>query len=349
MLSAPAAAPLKQAPGRAPRCTVGLLTWNAGQDAVDCLETVLAQTEPALDLVWIDNASTDGTPERARRAFPQLPAPFINPKNLGFCVGHNQGVAACRTTYYLALNQDVKLEPDYIEKLCDWMDERPELAMTSGLILLPREAEEDADRVYSAGLVFPRARFAFELGIGMGVRERWRGRRIVPGVNGSTMMLRVAACRAASLPEGDVFPSEFFAYCEEVDLALRLARAGYRCGLEGAALARHRSHGSGGIKRPQIRARLFCNHWLLTLRHESWGAIARELPWIAKGLVQYWLPRYLRYPRATALALGYFVREAPRARRFYQGFEKKFGPTQARLAEYKALALSELRACRGQD
>ena len=179
------AAPTQQ--HAAARCTVGLLTWNAGADGVACVESVLAQSEGPLDLAWVDNASTDGTTTRLRERFPELPEPLVNPRNLGFCVGHNQALAACRTPYYLALNQDVTLAPETIEKLCDWMDERPELALVSGLILMPPESTKQEEpgeasgtvwteeRVYSAGLVFPRARFAFELGMGRA------GRRALPG------------------------------------------------------------------------------------------------------------------------------------------------------------------------
>lgn len=339
-------------PGRAQaRCTVGLLTWNAGEDILPCMESVLAQSEGPLELVWIDNASTDGTPGRLAGKFPEIPRPFVNESNLGFCTGHNQGLAACRTPYYLALNQDVTLSPDYIEKLCDWMDEEPRLAMTAGLILMQPEGERTlghgkAERIYSAGLVFPRLHFPFELGMDQPVGEHYRRRRLVPGVTGAAMMLRVAACRRVSLPSGDVFPPDFFAYHEEVDLALRLARGGYACGVEGMAEAVHKGQGSGGIKQAAIRARYFTNHWLLMLRHESWRRILRELPYTLRGELEYWLPRYLESPRAFMLALRGLLQHRRRARHFYREFEAVFGPTAPRLDVYRKLALEELRLSR---
>src|SRR6185295_19166477 len=102
--------------------------------------------------------------------------------------------------------------------------------------------------------------------------------------------------RSASLPPDEIFPEDFFAYSEEVDLALRLARCGLRCGVDGAAHARHTGQGSGGLQRSEIRARFFLNHWLLTLRHDPWHDIIREFPYILRGEFQYWLPLYLRHP-----------------------------------------------------
>lgn len=320
-----------------PRCTVGLLTWNAGDDGPAAVASVMAQTESPLELIWIDNASTDGTVERMRAQFPNL-QPSVNPRNLGFCAGHNQGLAACRTPYYLALNQDVVLDPDYIAKLCDWLDAEPEVALASGLILTP-----DRARVYSAGMAWPRARFAFELGMGGPLREDYRRRRRVPAVDGAVMMLRAQACRGVSLPEAEVFPEEFFAYGEEVDLALRLARAGWCCGVEGSAVATHRARGSGGFKCAAIRARFFLNHWLLTLRHDGWATILKELPWTLRGELRYWLPEYARHPAALALALAWVAGRWPGARRFYREFERKFGPTRQKMDELRRASAAALR------
>ena len=160
------------------------------------------------------------------------------------------------------------------------------------------------------------------------------------------MMLRVEACRQASLPEDDIFPSDFFAYGEEVDLALRLARVGRKCGVDGAAAAFHRARGSGGFHRSAIRARFFCNHWLLTLRHDPWSLVLRELAYLLRGEAQYWLPEYLRHPWALARALGLLARQWRSARRFYHAFEARWGPTLERLKANRKLALEELRASR---
>ena len=327
------------------RCTVGLLTWNAGEDGVDCARRIVAQTEAPLELIWIDNASIDGTVRRLHRRCRALPKPFVNPRNLGFCTGHNQALAACRTRYYLALNQDAILERETVERLCDWMDKRPELAMTAPLLLMEEEGEGSGEpRLWSGGMVFPRARFAFELGMGAPATERWRRRRIVPGVDGSAMMLRVDACHQASLDPQEIFADRFFAYGEELDLAMRLARAGFECGVEGTTTTVHRGRSSGGFARSTVRALFFRNHWLATLRNEPLGLIVRELPYLLRGELQYWLPEYAKKPLGFVLALFGFLRHAPAARRFYREFERKFGPTRKRLENYKKRSLEELRA-----
>ena len=330
------------------RCTIGLLTWNAGEQGSACIESIRRQTEPvAVD--WTDNGSRDGTPRRLAELWPDLPEPFINRDNLGFCAGHNQMLRTCRTPYYLALNQDAVLAPDYVARLCDWMDATPRLALASGLILWGEtagavpEAARAEDRVYSAGLVWPRVRFPFELGMGRPAAEAPRARRRVPAVTGSAMLMRVAACREVAVPRHHVFPADFFAYHEELDLALRLARTGWECGVDGAALAWHAGGGSGGMKRRMIRARYFANHWLVSLRNEPWSALARELPYLLRGELQYWLPRYVASPLAVIAGATRALRRMPRARRFYREFEIRFGPSAERVEFFGSESLRLLR------
>lgn len=325
----------------AARCTIGLLTWNAGKDGLVAAASIFAQTEPKFELIWIDNHSTDYTVERLRDRFPKLAAPHINPRNMGFCIGHNQAIAACRTRYYLALNQDAELDADYVSRICDWMDEQPQLALASGLILMP-----DKVRIYSAGMAWPRSRFAFELGMGKPYTEDLLRRRYVPAVDGSAMVLRVEACRRVSLPHREIFPRSFFAYGEEVDLALRLARAGYRCGVDGSTLATHRGRGSGGFKRASIRARFFLNHWLLTLRHDDWDTVVRELPFLLRGELQFWLREYVKYPAALVIALARLPFMWRQARRFHHAFEDAFGPTDDRMRALKKLSSAEMKLIR---
>ncbi len=323
------------------RCSVGLLSWNAGEDGRACVRSLLAQDEP-IEILWTDNGSTDGTVGRLRAEFPELPAPVVNERNLGFCAGHNAMLARCPTRYYLALNQDVVLAPDYVRRVCDCLDEEPGLALASGLILRGR-GEPGESIIYSAGLVWPRARFPFELGMGREATPAERGRRRVPGVTGAAMILRVEACRAVALAPGEILPEDFFAYHEELDLALRLARAEQGCGVEGAAVAWHVGQGSGGIRQRPIRARYFANHWLLALRHEGWGKLARELPWLIRGELRHWLPRYLHSPLAAVAGAADALRRAPAARRAYRELERRHGPSRDRIARFQRWSAELLR------
>ena len=80
------------------------------------------------------------------------------------------------------------------------------------------------------------------------------------------MMLRLSGCRHVSIPREEILADSFFAYLVEVDLAMRLARGGFLCGMEGSTQAIHSGFSSGGIHQPGIMAHFLYNHWLVTLR-----------------------------------------------------------------------------------
>lgn len=326
----------------APRCTVGLLTWKPGEETYGCISSLMLQTESSFELLWMDNGSPGEVVNELQSSFPEIPTCQRLPANIGFCSGHNKLIQQCRTKYYLALNQDVVLAPDYIETLCNWLDECDELALVSGLVLqIPGLEEHHAGgevlpaSVYSAGICFPRQRFPFEIGMEKPIRDHYRKRRITPGVDGCAMMMRMDACERISLTPGSVLPDEFFAYMEEVDLAIRLHEAGYQCGVEGTTAAIHEPHSSGGLFSPAIGGRFIANHWLVSLRHERWRDLLRELPYIIKGECKHWSKVYFRQPRSLLMSFRYLLVGWLTARRSFHELNSRFPGAWQRMQDFK--------------
>lgn len=316
------------------RCAVGLLTYNGAPDVEACVGSLLAQAEEDLEICWIDNGSTDATVAIIQEKCPDFGPPIRLDKNIGFCAGHNRAFAATSAPYYLALNQDVVLASDYLELLCDWMDENPDLAAISGLLLHPEGSKFDAEAlVASAGMAMGRGRFPFELHMGKPPNEADRQRRFVPAVTGAAILLRRDAIERISGVVGPFAP-EFFAYFEEVDLALRIARAGMLCGVEGRAIGWHRARGEEGRGEAAIRTHYLKNHWLVSLRNDSLGQIFGELPQILRGEILHYVPRYFATPlcglRAIAQGIGLLVS----SRREYWRMEKAFPGAGQRRDEF---------------
>ncbi len=326
-----------------PRCAIGLLTWNGERDVVRCVQSILAQTEPNLEILWMDNASEDATVKSVQEFFPNFPAPVMNPSNLGFCAGHNRLFDSTTTPYYLALNQDAVLAPDYVQKLCDWMEEDTSLALTSGLILQANSELDPSAKIYSAGMAMGRGRFPFELRMGMEPRSEDRQQRYVPAVTGAAMMIRRSAISTLSESPGQLFPPEFFAYFEEVDLALRAIQAGMRCGVAGSALAWHSARGQGGEGNALIRMHYLKNHWLVSLRNDGWSDFIRELPYILKGEMVHYLPKYLSSPKTTIKALNFAFGHFRHARKSFASFSQKFPDARQGRAEFYKLSLQSLK------
>src|SRR5207244_1105475 len=103
-------------PRMAERVSAAILNWNGGELVLKCARTLLDQTLPPVELIIIDNASTDGSLERLRAEHPAAQV-ITNQQNLGFARAANQAVAAATGTWLLLANLDVELERDYVARL----------------------------------------------------------------------------------------------------------------------------------------------------------------------------------------------------------------------------------------
>src|SRR5207249_2283341 len=101
-----------------PDSTVGvcIVTFNSGKYIRRCLDAVLAQQGVRLDVVVVDNASTDATPQ-VLRDYPVRV--FQNPNNIGFAAAQNQAICAARGCWILTLNPDLLMEPGFLRNLVD--------------------------------------------------------------------------------------------------------------------------------------------------------------------------------------------------------------------------------------
>src|SRR6266487_3373806 len=95
---------------------VTIVTYNSREYLERCLEAVFRQTHHSVEVVIVDNASTDGTPAMLER-FEDRVRVVYNDRNVGFAAAQNQAIRLSGSDWFLALNPDVLLEPDFIEHL----------------------------------------------------------------------------------------------------------------------------------------------------------------------------------------------------------------------------------------
>lgn len=92
-----------------------ILTYNQWTYTEACLRSIRRWTEMPVELIVVDNASTDGTPARLRQREPDRL--ILNHTNRGFAAGNNQGLALARGEYVLFLNNDVIVTPEWLDGL----------------------------------------------------------------------------------------------------------------------------------------------------------------------------------------------------------------------------------------
>jgi len=209
----------------------------------EALESLERQTV-AIDVVVVDNASTDGTGEMVAERFPRVKI-VTTDRNLGFGKAVNRGVAAApaETDVIVLVNNDVVCEPEFVERMLAPFDEE-QVGMVAG-VLLQGSAPALVD---SAGIEVDSTLRAY------GALWNFPAEAVSAAPTPFGPCGGAAAYRLAAFREIGGFDPAFFAYWEDVDLALRFRLAGWECGFAPSARALHRNGQTLGAGSPAARA-----------------------------------------------------------------------------------------------
>ncbi|MEW6516278.1 MAG: glycosyltransferase family 2 protein [candidate division FCPU426 bacterium] len=115
---------------RRPLVTALVLSYNGWPLLAECLRNVTAQDWPGLDILVVDNGSTDNTAANVRREFPQARLLSL-PKNIGFAAANNAGVEHSPAEYMALISNDVYLPTNFISRLVAALEADP-LAAIAG-------------------------------------------------------------------------------------------------------------------------------------------------------------------------------------------------------------------------
>jgi GT2 family glycosyltransferase len=207
-----------------------IISTNEAHWLTPCLSTVFAHAGTArLDVIVVDNLSTDGTRELVEAEFPQ--ARVVTCPNRGFAHANNRGVETTTARYALFLNPDTEIVEGTFGELVDAMDARPEVGL-AGVRQLTGEGElfptvrrfPNAGRALADAMRVERwpARPSWIAGERETDLSRYTDEMACDWTSGSFMLARREALLSAGLMD-----ERFFIYSEEPDLCLRMKRAGW--------------------------------------------------------------------------------------------------------------------------
>lgn len=199
-----------------PRTYVVTLNWNQSSHTCACVDHVHAQTVQA-NIIVIDNGSREGNRVVLRSKLPAGCELIELVSNTGFAVGMNVGLNHARrrkAEYVWLLNNDAFPEPDCLKRLVAALDRDPHLAAVTPALVSPDGTEQHAGATLDwLGLKLSMV-YASQLPDSPGPNY-W--------LTGTALLVRSSALRRVG-----PFDARFFAYWEDVDLSLRLTRAGLR-------------------------------------------------------------------------------------------------------------------------
>ena len=214
----------------APVLSVVIPSWNTKDYLAACLAHLAAAAKPDCEVIVVENGSTDGSLEYLRAEHPEVTV-LANPRNEGFARGSNQGLRVARGKYVLLLNTDTELFPDALARLVAFLEAHPGHAAVA-----PRLVHRDGSTQRTVQ-EFPTLATALFFSTPL---ERWfpesrelrryflrdwdqESSRDVDQPPAAALLLRRDV-----LAQVGLFDEELWLFYNDVDLAKRLKRAGWK-------------------------------------------------------------------------------------------------------------------------
>jgi len=214
------------------KLSIIIVSWNVAQQLEQCLASIFAVRPAALPLevIVIDNASSDGTGEIVKSRFPDAIL-IANAENRGFGAACNQGLRVAQSEYICFLNPDTEVNEKALQTLVGYLDSNPTVAMVAPRIVYPDGSMQRSIRRFPTpaallAIFFKLDRilpFLAPLRNYFAADFDYSRTQEVDQPMGACLMVRKATLDAVG-----VFDERFFIWFEEVDLCKRVKEAGYK-------------------------------------------------------------------------------------------------------------------------
>jgi GT2 family glycosyltransferase len=319
-----------------PKVAVTVVTYNSERYIRRCLEAVLEQREIVLEIVVLDNASTDGT-RAILKDFKGRIRKICSERNLGFAEAQNRAIRATAAPWVLSLNPDVLLRPGFIRELVEAGESDPEAGAVCGKLLSigPDFEPLPERRLDSTGMYFTPTMRHFDRGWHQPEESGADRREYVFGASAAAALYRREMIEDVAI-DGSFFDPDFFVYREDADVAWRAQLFGWRCLYTPAAEAWHVRTVTPGNRHAVpafINMHSVKNRFLMRIKNVTGGICRRFwLPMAARDLVvlggaMFWEPSSLK-------AFWHVARALPRALRQRREIMARRRVADADLAEW---------------
>lgn len=194
--------------------SVIIVNWNGGEVMRQCIESLSKISYEKWELIVVDNGSSDESEDIASN-FKLIK----NKTNLGFARANNQGVKLAKGKYILLLNNDTKVEPDFLSKLVGRMKEDISIGVIQPKIFLM----DKPGYLDNAGSFLTRIGFLDHWGFGEKDSKEFNEEREIFSAKGACMLIRRDVIDKVGL-----FDKDFFSYFEESDFCWRVWMNGWK-------------------------------------------------------------------------------------------------------------------------
>ena len=213
-----------------PLVSIVVLCYNGGKDLVRCVESLSSTNYPQMEVILVDNMSSDGSVDDAALSYPSARV-VKNTRNLGYAGGMNAGIKASTGEYVVLLNQDTILTEDWLRCLVEGAERRLQSALFQPKLLSSlerREIDSVGNQTHILGF-----------GLTMATRQVDRGQFDteveIAHPSGACIL-----ARRRVIEEVGLLDSTYFLYHEDTDWAWRARLFGWRAHTIPSSVVIHR-------------------------------------------------------------------------------------------------------------
>lgn len=247
-------------------CTIAILNYNGEEHMEAYLGSVLHSSKNDLDIVVIDNASTDGSLDYLAEWHPEVRIIELT-KNYGYAGGYNKGIEHIDAKYTVLLNSDILVREPWLDSILAYMEEHPDVIAMQPKILSIEEKHKFEYAGAAGGMLdllsYPlcRGRVFSDVEVDEG---QYNDITEVFWTSGAAMVVRTDLFKKLG-----GFDADFFAHMEEIDFCWRAKRAGYKCMVHGGVSVFHLGGGTLDYDSPRKTFLNFRNNLATVLKNES--------------------------------------------------------------------------------
>ena len=252
-----------------PLVTVIVVTLNNLNLLRNCLRSLYAQDYEAIKIVVVDNGSEKDISGILAAEFPGVRTVRLN-NNHGFAGGNNRGIETAQGKYIALINNDAVAAPQWISSLVATAESDPGIGAVASIVIDGNQPEV----LDSCGVGIALDGMSRQAMRGMPVPQLTQPKEVLL-FSGCACLLRIEA-----LKEVGLFDEDFFAYCEDTDLGLRLRRADWNIVVAPNAYVKHFYSMTGGKFSLQKIYWVERNHLWVAIKNFPWFLLA-ILPLVA--------------------------------------------------------------------
>lgn len=212
-----------------PDLSIIIVSWNVRELLANCLRSVFGQAGLALQVIVVDSASSDGSPERVAEQFPQVEL-VVCQENVGFPRGNNLGMERANGRFILLLNPDTVVHGDALAKMVSYLEESPTVGVVGPQLLNDDGSVQSSRRrfptlwtaLFESTWLQPYApKAVLDHYYARDVEDRETA--VVQWLMGACLMIRQdVVAQVGGLDEA------YFMYSEELDYCRRIHQAGWQ-------------------------------------------------------------------------------------------------------------------------